>query len=214
MPQALISLGYAGAFLVSFLSSTLVPLTAELALVPLLALGYSPWLLFGSSLAGSYSGALLSYAIGRSVSGLLLDRLLRISPEAQQKAKAVVQVLGRGALDRRVVVGGASRGHVLQLDVDGLAADLAHRGLLFHGVVPSRSGYVLVATRVLVEFVTSPVARGDAGVAAHTARRCDEDSRATEAEGKPAALRLQNEPYSTQEHAHCCQRVPRAPCTL
>ena len=98
MPQALISLGYAGAFLVSFLSSTLIPLTAEVALVPLLALGYSPWLLFGSSLAGSYSGALLSYAIGRSGSGLLLDRLLRISPEAQQRAKAVVQRWGTPAL--------------------------------------------------------------------------------------------------------------------
>jgi membrane protein YqaA with SNARE-associated domain len=98
MQSDLTSLGYAGAFLASVVASTPAPLTPELVLVPLLALGYSPWLLFGCTLLGSYVGALGSYALGRSGGRFVLSNVFSVSAQGQLQAEALFHRLGRTVL--------------------------------------------------------------------------------------------------------------------
>ena len=73
-PGVLTGLGYAGVFLASLVSSTPVPFTPEIVVVPLLHAGYAPWAVFLAMLVGTYAGALISYAIGRGGAGLAARR--------------------------------------------------------------------------------------------------------------------------------------------
>ena len=98
MGSDLTQLGYLGAFLASVVAATPVPLTAELALVPLLALGYSPGPLFLCTLAGSYVGALGSYALGRIGGRFMLAHVFTVSARGQLQAEVYFHRYGSAAL--------------------------------------------------------------------------------------------------------------------
>ena len=70
----LTGLGYAGVFVASVVSSTPVPFTPEIVVIPLLRAGYAPWAVFLTMLSGTYAGALISYAIGRGGARLAARR--------------------------------------------------------------------------------------------------------------------------------------------
>ena len=59
-----VNLGYWGLFLASFLSSTIVPMSSEVALVTLIALGLNPiWCVLIATLGNSLGG-MTSYGLG------------------------------------------------------------------------------------------------------------------------------------------------------
>lgn len=73
-------------FLISFLAATLVPLGSEWLLMLVLGQGGDPFLTVITATAGNYLGALTTYGIGLYGSALLIERLLRISPQQQEHA--------------------------------------------------------------------------------------------------------------------------------
>lgn len=78
--------GYLSLFCVSFLASTLLPLGSEWLLVMMLASGYEPLPTVAVATSGNYLGAVATYLIGLWGGGWLIERVLRVSPEQQQRA--------------------------------------------------------------------------------------------------------------------------------
>jgi membrane protein YqaA with SNARE-associated domain len=78
--------GYSTLFVVSFLASTLLPLGSEWLLVMMLVNGYDPFTTVGTATAGNYLGAVTTYLIGIYGGDWLISKLLRVSPEQQERA--------------------------------------------------------------------------------------------------------------------------------
>jgi len=79
--------GYVTLFTVSFLASTLLPLGSEWLLVMMLASGYEPFSTVAVATAGNYLGAVTTYLIGMYGGTWLVERVLRVSPEQQERAR-------------------------------------------------------------------------------------------------------------------------------
>lgn len=80
MDTLLENFGYLGLFIVSFLSATLVPLTSEVAVVGMLALGFNVYLVMITAVAGSFLGSLSNYLVGRQGTRFVLARYVRFEP--------------------------------------------------------------------------------------------------------------------------------------
>ena len=78
--------GYVALFCMSFLASTLIPLGSEWLLVMMLASGYEPLSTVAVATCGNYLGAVVTYLIGLWGGKWLIERVLRVSPEQQQRA--------------------------------------------------------------------------------------------------------------------------------
>lgn len=87
MESWLLEHGYPALFFLSFLASTLVPLGSEWLLAVLLLNGFDAGGVVPVATFGNTCGALTTYAIGVWGGPLLIERVLRISPESQQKAE-------------------------------------------------------------------------------------------------------------------------------
>ena len=87
METFLLEYGYLALFLLSFLASTLVPLGSEWLLGVLLLNDFDALLVVPVATAGNTCGALTTYAIGLWGGSFLVERVLRISPDSQQKAE-------------------------------------------------------------------------------------------------------------------------------
>jgi len=79
--------GYATLFALSFLASTLVPLGSEWLLVLMLANGYEPLATVATATAGNYLGAVTTWLIGMYGGRWLIEKVLRISPEQEERAR-------------------------------------------------------------------------------------------------------------------------------
>jgi membrane protein YqaA with SNARE-associated domain len=79
--------GYLALFSMSFLASTLLPLGSEWLLVMMLVGGYEPLLTVAVATAGNYLGAVVTYLIGRWGGEWLIMRVMRVSPEQQERAR-------------------------------------------------------------------------------------------------------------------------------
>ncbi|MBC8018127.1 MAG: DedA family protein [Verrucomicrobia bacterium] len=73
--------------MVSFLASTLLPLGSEWLLVMMLASGYEPLSSIAIATAGNYLGAVTTYLIGMYGGRWLVVKVLRVSPEQQERAR-------------------------------------------------------------------------------------------------------------------------------
>lgn len=78
---------YAALFLISFLAATLLPLGSEWLLVALLLGGKSPILVVVIATIGNTLGGATNYLIGRWGSTWLIRKVLRITPDQQQRAE-------------------------------------------------------------------------------------------------------------------------------
>lgn len=78
--------GYVTLFCLSFMASTLLPLGSEWLLVMMLAGGYEPFTTVAVATSGNYLGAVVTYLIGLWGGKWLIERVLRVSPEQQQRA--------------------------------------------------------------------------------------------------------------------------------
>ena len=98
MEQWLLEHGYPALFLLSFLASTLVPLGSEWVLAVLLINGFDPSIVVAVATVGNSCGALTTYAIGLWGGPFLVQRVLRISPESQQRSEYYFSRYGSWAL--------------------------------------------------------------------------------------------------------------------
>ncbi|MCB9006632.1 MAG: DedA family protein [Ardenticatenaceae bacterium] len=98
MTDFIFSLGYAGLFLISFLSASLLPLASEVFVVGMPPLGYNVWGVILVATVGSYSGSLVNYAIGKKGTDFVLGRYLKIDPKTWARAERFYERWGPVAL--------------------------------------------------------------------------------------------------------------------
>lgn len=98
MEQWLLEYGYLALFLLSLLASTLVPLGSEWLLAVLLINGFDPSVVVLVATLGNSCGALTTYGIGLWGGPFLVQRVLRISKESQQRAERYFSRYGSWAL--------------------------------------------------------------------------------------------------------------------
>lgn len=85
-PQWFVQWGYVGLFVVCFLSSSVVPLAAEVVLLAMQQLGFNVWLLLLVGTLGNLVGKLTTYAIGRYGGSYVLERLFHPGEARMQQA--------------------------------------------------------------------------------------------------------------------------------
>lgn len=98
MLEFFFSLGYFGLFLISFLSASLLPLASEIFVVGMPPLGYNVWLVTVVATAGSYSGSLLNYYVGKKGTDFVLGRYVKIDPKTWSRAERFYERWGPVAL--------------------------------------------------------------------------------------------------------------------
>ena len=98
MPELLTDHGLLSLFLLSLCASTLIPLGSEWLLVTLLLGGQDPLITVAIASLGNSLGAVTSYLIGLCGSRWLIENLLRINPQQQQRAKNWFERYGSWAL--------------------------------------------------------------------------------------------------------------------
>jgi membrane protein YqaA with SNARE-associated domain len=79
--------GYFTLFTVSFLASTLLPLGSEWLLVMMLVSGYEPFSTVMVATFGNYLGAVTTYLIGMFGGVWLVEKVLRVSAEQEERAR-------------------------------------------------------------------------------------------------------------------------------
>ena len=89
----LLELGYVGLFIGSFLASTVVPFSADILLIGLLAAGGAPWVIIGVATVGNFLGGLTSYGIGRLGKWEWIEKL-GANPEKIERHKAKIDKYG------------------------------------------------------------------------------------------------------------------------
>lgn len=92
--DSLINLGYLGLFIGSFLASTLIPLSADVLLIGILALGGNIWACLLIATFGNWLGGLTSYWIGYIGRWEWIERWFKVKKEQLEKQKAKVDKYG------------------------------------------------------------------------------------------------------------------------
>lgn len=86
--------GYVSLFFMSFLASTLLPLGSEWLLVTMLVAGYDPVSSVVTATLGNYLGAVATYLVGIYGGNWLIEKVMRVSVEQQERAKNYYRHLG------------------------------------------------------------------------------------------------------------------------
>lgn len=89
----LLDLGYIGLFVGSFLAATIVPFSADVQLIGMLAAGGSPWVVIAIATVGNFLGGLTSYGIGRVGKWEWIEKL-GVKPETLARHKAKIDKFG------------------------------------------------------------------------------------------------------------------------
>ncbi|CAN5409935.1 YqaA family protein [soil metagenome] len=96
--EIILTFGYLGLFVVSFLAATLLPIGSELFVTLMVARGNNSGLIWLVATAGNYLGALTNYYVGYWGGDFLFARYIQVKPESQQKAQALYQRWGAPVL--------------------------------------------------------------------------------------------------------------------
>ena len=89
MEEWLLSLGYLGLFLISFLSATLLPLVSEAFVLWMPGQGYSVLGVLIVATVGNVLGSVTNYWVGKGSQKLLFEKWFRVEPEKLKRAKAL-----------------------------------------------------------------------------------------------------------------------------
>lgn len=92
--ESLIDLGYWGLLVGSFLASTVIPMSADVLLVGILALGGNIWLCLGIATLGNWLGGLTSYWIGWIGKWVWIERWLKVKEEQLVRQKSKIDRYG------------------------------------------------------------------------------------------------------------------------
>ena len=95
--DSLIDLGYWGLFIGSFLASTLIPMSADVLLVGILALGGNVWACLVIATTGNWLGGLTSYWIGWLGRWEWIERWLKVKEEKLLRQKKNINRYGPGS---------------------------------------------------------------------------------------------------------------------
>ena len=87
---------YFGLFIGSFLASTLIPMSADVLLIAVLALGGNVWWCLFLATMGNWLGAMTSYGIGWLGRWEWIERWFKVTREKLEKQKAVIERYGVG----------------------------------------------------------------------------------------------------------------------
>lgn len=82
----LINWGDWGMFITAILSGVYFPISSEVVLVALLAVGVNPWELFVFGTLGNIIGGILSYFLGYVVNREWMEQVLHVKPENIERA--------------------------------------------------------------------------------------------------------------------------------
>jgi membrane protein YqaA with SNARE-associated domain len=89
---------YAGLFVSSFVSATLLPLQSETAVVALLLTDHSPWLVVTVASVGNVLGAVLNWLIGRGIEQLRDRKWFPLSAASLERSQAWYLRYGKWSL--------------------------------------------------------------------------------------------------------------------
>lgn len=92
--DSLIDLGYWGLFIGSFLASTILPMSADVLLIGILALGGNVWLCLCIATIGNWLGGLTSYWIGWIGKWQWIERWLKVKEEKLLRQKKNIDCYG------------------------------------------------------------------------------------------------------------------------
>ncbi len=92
--ESLTDLGYWGLFTGSFLASTIIPMSADILLVGILALGGNVWICLIIATAGNWLGGLTSYWIGWLGRWEWIERWLKVKEEKLVRQKKNIDKYG------------------------------------------------------------------------------------------------------------------------
>ena len=93
--QFLISHGYVGMLLASFLAGSFLPFSSELVMAGLMATGLDPWQLMLYGTVGNVLGSGFNYCVGRMGKTEWFEKYLHVKPESMDKARRFMR--GHGA---------------------------------------------------------------------------------------------------------------------
>ncbi|MCP5098494.1 MAG: DedA family protein [Chloroflexi bacterium] len=79
--------GYLGLFIISFLAASLLPLSSEIFVVGMPALGYSVWWVGIVATVGNFAGALANYYVGKKGTDFIFARYFQVKQETWDKAE-------------------------------------------------------------------------------------------------------------------------------
>lgn len=92
--DSLIDLGYWGLFIGSFLASTIIPMSADVLLIGILALKGNVWICLAIATFGNWLGGLTSYWIGWIGKWEWIERWLKVKEEQLTRQKAKIDKYG------------------------------------------------------------------------------------------------------------------------
>lgn len=92
--ESLLDWGYGGLFIGSFLASTVIPFSADILLIGILAVGGNIWLCLTIATLGNWLGGLTSYWIGWLGRWEWIERWFKVSPSQLKKQKSKIDKYG------------------------------------------------------------------------------------------------------------------------
>lgn len=90
----LLNLGYFGLFLGTFLAGTVIPLSSDLLMVGMLAVGANPWICLIVATVGNAAGAMTSYVLGWFAKWEWLEKWFKVKEETLEKQKVRIDKYG------------------------------------------------------------------------------------------------------------------------
>jgi membrane protein YqaA with SNARE-associated domain len=89
-----IQFGYWGLFVGSFFSATILPVSSDVIMISLLALGANKWILLVSASTGSWLGNYSSYCLGWLAEWDKLEKWFKIKHETLEKQEKIINKYG------------------------------------------------------------------------------------------------------------------------
>lgn len=94
MTSFILSLGYVGLFLISFLAATVLPLVSEVVVIAMPPLGYDVKLVVLTATLGNFLGSLTNYFIGWKGGDFVFSRYIKVQPDKLERAQQLYQKWG------------------------------------------------------------------------------------------------------------------------
>jgi membrane protein YqaA with SNARE-associated domain len=92
----LLSLGYWGLLLGTFLAGTVLSFSSDVLLVGMLLAGADPWLCLAAATVGNASGAMTSYILGWFARWEWIERWFKVKPETLERQRDRIEKWGVG----------------------------------------------------------------------------------------------------------------------
>lgn len=92
--ESLISLGYLGLFIATFLASTVIPLSSDVVMAGMIALKFDMWTCIIVATVGNFLGGLTTYALGYLGKWEWVEKFFKKTKEDIEKFQHRVQKIG------------------------------------------------------------------------------------------------------------------------